>query len=375
MAGMNALPTHFPPAVYAHRIKRAETLCTQRGLGGAVVGTGPELAFLTGTWTQSHERLTALVISPLGEPTLIAPATDAADLAFVEQLGITLHTWRDGHDPYRIVAAHLGGGTVALGKSLTADHVLRLMEVVEDTVLIDDAVPDLFMVKDTDEIAQLEFAAAAIDRVHEQVPDLLRPSRTENEVAADLAELIKREHASVDFVIVGSGPNGANPHHDHSDRVLEDGDPVVVDIGGSVGAGYHSDCTRTYVAGTVQDPSFQRAYDVLRTAQDTAVHTARPGMTAGELDAVARSIINHAGYGVNFSHRLGHGIGLALHEAPFIVEGSDTVLEEGMVFSIEPGIYLPGQWGMRIEDIVVLEPAGARRLNNAARQLRYGLQS
>lgn len=372
MVAMNdatALPTQFPPSVYARRIRRAEELCKQHGLGGVVVGSGPGMAFLTGTWSDSHERLTALVVSPLDDATLIAPATDAADYAGLGSFGISLDTWRDGEDPYRLVAQHLGSGPVALGRSLTADHVLRLQDVVGDTVLVADALPDLFMIKDTEEIAQLEFAGAAIDRVHAHVPDLLRPGRTEREVADDLAVLIAQEHSSIDFIIVGSGPNGANPHHDYSDRVLEPGDPVVVDIGGSVGAGYHSDCTRTYVVPGEPPRTFLRAYDVLRAAQAAAVETARPGMTAGELDAVARGAINQAGYGVNFSHRLGHGIGLALHEQPFIIAGNDTVLEEGMVFSIEPGIYVPGQWGMRVEDIVVLEAGGARRLNNAPRTL------
>lgn len=366
------LPTSFPPEIYARRINTLQQRVRERGLGGVLIGTGAELAYLTGVWTSSHERLTALVIAPSGYARFVAPATDAAVVKDAEKIpGVVGHTWRDGDEPYERIADYLGDNLVALGTSLTSQHVLRLQTATEmgETALVTDVLGDVFMAKDAEEIAQLEFAAAAIDRVHAHLPELLQPGKTERDVAVELEKLILTEHDRVDFIIVGSGPNGANPHHDYSDRVLEPGDPVVVDIGGTVGAGYHSDCTRTYTVGTATNPDFLGAYEVLRAAQAEAVATARPGMTAGQLDAVARGRINQAGYGVNFSHRLGHGIGLALHEPPFIVAGSDTVLEEGMVFSIEPGIYVDGRWGMRIEDIVVLESDGARPLNFSPRNL------
>lgn len=364
--GSAALPVTFPAAIYRQRLSRVQALVYERGLGGAIIGTGSELAYLTGSWTTSHERLTALVVPPAGDIRLLAPATDATALGPVaEEIGIQLSTWRDGENPYVLAEKVCGSGRIAVGSSLTADHVLRLQEVAGDVVLATDVLAEAFMVKGTEEIEQLAFAAAAIDRVHDQVPDLLQAGRTEREVAADLDELILREHSRTDFIIVGSGPHGADPHHDYSDRVLEEGDPVVVDIGGTVGAGYHSDCTRTFVVGDKDKASaeFSRAYEVLRRAQADAVAAARPGMTAGDLDAVARGRINEAGYGSYFTHRLGHGIGLGLHEEPFIIARSEMVLQPGMVFSIEPGIYIPGKWGMRIEDIVVLEDGGARSLN------------
>lgn len=364
-----SLPVVFPDEVYARRLNRVQKEVRSQGLGAAIIGTGPELAYLTGSWTSSHERLTALIVPPSGNARLLAPATDATALSKVGAMpGVDLVTWRDGGNPYGMAERACGSGTVAVGTSLTADHVLRLMEVCGEVVLATDVLAAAFMIKDADEIAQLEFAAAAIDRVHANVPELLQPGRTEREIAAELDTLILREHSRTDFIIVGSGPNGADPHHDFSDRVLEAGDPVVVDLGGTVGAGYHSDCTRTYVVGGATpaestDPEFARAYDTLRRAQADAVAAARPGMTAGELDSVARARINEAGYGTYFTHRLGHGIGLALHEEPFIIARNETVLEPGMVFSIEPGIYIPRKWGMRIEDIVVLEEDGARPLN------------
>ena len=271
----------------------------------------------------------------------------------------------------------VGDGVVELGASLTADHVFELQARVP-TRALSPGVRSCFLVKDAGEVAELTRAGEAIDAVHARVPELLVPGATEIAVADQLRELIEAQHVRADFVIVGSGPNGANPHHDFSDRVLEPGDPVVVDIGGTLDSGYHSDCTRTYVVRGIDgtdgevDPEFLTAYEVLHRAQQAAVEAARPGMTAGELDAVARDIITQGGYGRFFTHRLGHGIGLAVHEAPFIIDGSDVVLEEGMVFSIEPGIYVPGRWGMRIEDIVQLGAAAAVPLNHQPREVAHG---
>ena len=261
-----------------------------------------------------------------------------------------------------------------MGSSLTADHVFALQELLPRTELASDAVAELFMVKNAEEIAQLDRAGAAIDRVHERAAELLRPGRTERDVAEELHQLILDEHDTVEFVIVGSGPNGSNPHHDFSDRVLEPGDPVVVDLGGALPSRYQSDCTRTHVVGEpAQAPKeFLQAYEVLEQAFQAACNAARPGMTAGELDAVARNVIKQGGYGEFFTHRLGHGIGLSGHEQPFIIAGSDVELREGMVFSIEPGIYKPGEWGMRIEDIVRMTADGVVTLNRTRRTLGGG---
>lgn len=362
--------TSLDESVYAKRRARAAELLRQRGMGGLIIGTGTELAYLTGITTSSHERLTALVLAPGGEGQLVAPMTDVGSISLIDDPLLTLTLWRDGDDPYRPAVEGLGDGPVGLGSSLTADHVLALQARLSETVLATEALAELFMVKEEWEIAQLAEAGQAIDRVHERVPALLRPGRTEREIADEITAMILEEHERVEFVIVGSGPNGSNPHHDFSDRVLEPGDPVVVDLGGTLASGYQSDCTRTHVVAGGEPPAeFRAAYAVLERAFDAACRAARPGMTAGELDAVARGIIEDAGYGDWFTHRLGHGIGLAGHEAPFIIGGSDVELREGMAFSIEPGIYSPGQWGMRIEDIVVLEGDGARQLNVTDRGL------
>ena len=365
-----ACMTAFDSDVYTERRKQAADLVKQRGLGGLVIGTGAEFAYLTGSWTSSHERLTALVIAPDGA-TVVAPVTDIQSLRLENAADVEVVGWRDGDNPYQLVADTFGKGTVGLGSSLTADHVFALQALLSETELASDAVAELFMVKDAEEVAELEKAGAAIDRVHERAAELLQPGRTEREIADELHALILEEHANVQFVIVGSGPNGSNPHHDFSDRVLEEGDPVVVDLGGALPSGYQSDCTRTHVVGDVAKApqDFLEAYAVLERAFDAACEAAKPGITAGELDAAARDVIADAGYGEYFTHRLGHGIGLSGHEQPFIIAGSDVVLREGMAFSIEPGIYVPGKWGMRIEDIVRMTSNGIATLNHTRRTL------
>jgi Xaa-Pro aminopeptidase len=218
------------------------------------------------------------------------------------------------------------------------------------------------------EVAALREAGAAIDRVHRRVPQWLAAGRSEREIAADIAAAIVAEgHARADFVIVGSGPNAARPHHEPSDRILAAGDTVVVDIGGTMPSGYCSDCTRTYAIGA-PPPDFAAYYQVLKEAQEAACAAVRPGVAAEDVDAAAREPITAAGYGEYFIHRTGHGIGLETHEDPYIVSGNTEALVPGMAFSVEPGIY-PGPNGARIEDIVVCTPDGSERLNNATRQL------
>lgn len=189
-------------------------------------------------------------------------------------------------------------------------------------------------------------------------------------MAADIAAAIRAAgHVSVDFVIVAAGPHGASPHHGAADRPIGRGEPVVVDIGGTMPSGYRSDCTRTYVVGGPPPAEFSDYYAVLREAQRAAVAAVRPGVTAEALDAVARDLITAAGHGDAFLHRTGHGIGLDTHEEPYVVAGNPRPLAAGMVFSVEPGIYLAGRHGARIEDIVVCTPDGGQRLNTTPTEL------
>ncbi|WP_038605486.1 M24 family metallopeptidase [Corynebacterium atypicum] len=370
-------------SVYSDRIARAASAVRERGLAGIIIGTGPQLAYLTGSWLSSHERLTALTITAAGEAVIVAPETDVASFAdsAVGELDITVRGWADGEDAHQLAAAPiLAAGAaetapVGLGDSLTTRHVLALQELLapRPTVVAALTLAELFTRKDEEEIGELRRAGEAIDRVHARVPALLVAGRTENAVAKDIENLILSEHEAVDFIIVGSGENGANPHHSHSDRVLQQGELVVVDIGGTLDTGYRSDCTRTYVVGGPSqdiDDEVESMYQVLYRAQQAAVDAVRPGVTAESIDRAAREPIAWAGYGDAFFHRTGHGIGLSTHEEPFIMGGNDLVLEEGMAFSIEPGIYLRGRYGARIEDIVVVTADGCEQLNRGPRELQ-----
>jgi Xaa-Pro aminopeptidase len=252
-----------------------------------------------------------------------------------------------------------------------AEKVLRFRAAMPEAVQVPagPVLHGLRMRKSADEIDALRAAGAAIDRVHARMGEWLRAGRTEREVGRDIADAIVTEgHVRADFVIVASGPNGASPHHETGDRVIEAGDPVVVDIGGTTRAGYCSDETRTYAVGSPAD-DFGTAYEALRRAQVAAVERVRPGVTAESVDAAARDVLDRAGLGEYFVHRTGHGIGLETHEEPYIVAGNATPLEAGMAFSIEPGFYLPGRFGARIEDIVVATDDGVERLNLRPREL------
>jgi len=373
---MAVMTETFDHYVYQRRLDQAREAITARELAGAIIGTGPELAYLTGSWISSHERFTALVISADGTARLVAPGVDKGELnrSPVGQMDIDIAGWADGEDPYALAADILSGGVtgqVGIGSSITADHLFKLREKLPKAsfVLATTVLKELFMRKDPEEIEWLRTAGTAIDNVFYKVPELLVAGRTEREVAADIEKLILEGHDVVDFIIVGSGPNGANPHHDFSDRVLEKGDVVVVDLGGTVGPGYHSDCTRTFVVpGAEPSDDYKKFIPVLQRAQEEAVKAIKPGVTAEHIDAVARDIITEAGYGDAYFHRTGHGIGLSEHEDPFIIAGNDLPLEEGMAFSVEPGIYLEGNVGARIEDIVVVTADGCERLNNTPRK-------
>ena len=370
--------TRFSTDVYAQRLSAAAARAADAGLAGLIITPGYDLRYLAGSRAQTFERLTALVIPADGAPTMVVPRLELAALkeSAVTELGLAVRDWVDGDDPYRLVADALGDGgsgdrrAVAVTDSMPALHLLPLAEVLGVVpVLATDVLRRLRMLKDPAEVDALRKAGAAIDRVHARVPDMLVPGRTEADVAADIAKAIVDEgHSDVAFIIVGSGPHGADPHHECSDRELRAGDVVVVDIGGPYEPGYNSDCTRTYSIGE-PDPEVARRYAVLQRAQQAAVAAVRPGVTAEQVDAVARDVLAAEGLAEWFVHRTGHGIGLSVHEEPYIVAGNELPLEAGMAFSVEPGIYFPGQWGARIEDIVIVTDDGALSVNNRPHDL------
>lgn len=366
--------SRFSTDVYAQRLQTAAQAAGDAGLAGLVITPGYDLRYLVGSRAQTFERLTALVLPADGDPTIVVPRLELASLkeSAVTDLGVAVRDWVDGENPYAMVVEALGGPgrNAAVTDAMPALHLLPLADLLGVVpVLATDVLRRLRMIKDDAEIDALRKAGAAIDRVHARVPEFLAPGRTEADVAADIAEAIVAEgHSEAAFIIVGSGPNGADPHHECSDRELRVGDIVVVDIGGPYEPGYNSDCTRTYSIGE-PDPEVARRYALLQQAQQAAVAAVRPGVTAEQVDAAARDVLAAEGLAEAFVHRTGHGIGLSVHEEPYIVAGNNLPLERGMAFSVEPGVYFPGQWGARIEDIVIVTEDGAQSVNNQPHDL------
>ena len=357
----------------AERLRLVADATGAAGLGALLLTPGPDLRYVTGYDAQQLERLTCLALPAGGDPFLVVPRLElpAAHASPAGAFGLEMIPWDETDDPYELVARRLGPvSSVGLADRMWAMMVLRFRAALPAARqgLASVALRDLRSRKSPAEVAALREAGAAIDRVHAAVPGWLRPGRTELEVAADVAAAITSEgHARTDFVIIASGPNAASPHHEPSGRVLQPGDAVVVDIGGTMPSGYCSDCTRVYAIGN-PPAEFTAYYQVLRDAQEAACAAVRPGVSAEAVDAAARTPITQAGYGPQFVHRTGHGIGLETHEDPYIVAGNAEPLAPGMAFSVEPGIY-PGPHGARIEDIVVCTEQGYERLNHVTREL------
>lgn len=353
------------------RLAQVRAAVRAAGLDAVLLTPGPDLRYVTGYDAKQLERLTCLVVPASGDPALFVPRLELAAARAAISSGLDMIAWEETQDAFALVASHLGAvGTVGLSDRMWALFVLRFRDALPGArqVLASGVLRDLRMRKTPAEVAALREAGAAIDRVHAQVPGWLKIGISERHIGLRISEAILAEgHAHVDFTIVASGPNAASPHHEVSDRLLAAGDVVVVDIGGTMPSGYCSDSTRTYSIG--EPPAeFAEYYEVLKGAQEAACQAVKPGVTAESVDAAAREPIAAAGYGDLFIHRTGHGIGLEAHEDPYIVAGNGIVLEPGMAFSIEPGIYA-GPHGARIEDIVVCTSDGVERLNLQPRDL------
>ena len=398
---MTAATLGIPAERYAARLAAARRETAAAGLDALLVGVGADLQYLAGYAAHPLERLTLLVVpAAAGAPmTLVAPrleATPARTCPAAETGAVTVATWEETEDPMLLVAALLDGaagrgagdtgdtgathasgatGAVAVSDGLRAAFVLGLQRVLPGTrfTVASTVLRWLRMRKDADEIALLREAAHAADRVVLAIAAGRLVGRTEADVAREIRErLLAEGHELAAFSIVASGPNSASPHHAPGDRVIAPGEPIVIDIGGTLG-GYGSDITRTVwvrgEGGPGPDDGFRRLYDVLQGAQAAATAAVAPGVAAERIDAVARGIIDAAGYGEAFFHRTGHGIGLEGHEDPYVVTGNAEPLAGGMTFSVEPGIYLEGRYGARIEDIVACGASGPDVLNEATRDL------
>ncbi|MET8169132.1 aminopeptidase P family protein [Streptomyces sp. NPDC005329] len=366
-------PAPFTADDYRARMERAARQAADAGLAGLLVAPGPDLVWLTGyAPTAVTERLTLLVLAPGRDPVLVVPTLEAPDAAkAVGAPALGLRDWTDGQDPYTATAALLDtGGRFGISDNAWAMHLLGLQKALPATsyASLTEALPMLRAVKDAAELELMAAAGAAADATFEEIRTVRFGGRRETEVGADLAALLRRYgHSQVDFTIVASGPNGANPHHEVGDRVIERGDMVVLDFGG-LKDGYGSDTSRTVHVGEPTDEE-RRVHDLVREAQEAGFRAVRPGVACQEVDRAARAVIADAGYGEYFIHRTGHGIGVTTHEPPYMIEGEERPLVPGMCFSVEPGVYLPGRFGVRIEDIVTVTEDGGRRLNDTTREL------
>jgi Xaa-Pro aminopeptidase len=363
----------FTTKDYARRMERAVGQAAEAGLTGILVSPGPDLAYFTGYRpTAITERITLLILDPEREPVMLVPVLERPDAEPAPGVAtLSLVDWADGDDPYAALASLLDPlGRYAISDSTWAMHLLGLQRLVPGSrySAMTSALPMLRAVKDPDEVSRLAAAGAAADAAYEQIVGVRFAGRTEREIGADLAGFLRAHgHSQVDFTIVGSGPNGANPHHEMGERIVQDGDMVILDFGG-LREGYGSDTTRTVHVGPATDEE-RLVFDVVRRAQQAAFEAVRPGVECQEIDRVARRVIDDAGYGKYFIHRTGHGIGLTTHEPPYLVKGEWQPLVPGMCFSIEPGVYLPGRFGVRIEDIVTVTEDGGRRLNNTRHEM------
>jgi Xaa-Pro aminopeptidase len=359
---------------YSERLAAALQGTREQGIDALLIAPGADLRYLTGYDATPLERLTCLVMTPNADAYLMVPELEelAALASPAGAAGLPVRTYRETDDPYAMIAQDMPApALIAVDDRMWASKALTFQARFSRSamVLAGSVLQPLRMKKSAAEIGFLREAATAIDHVHAQVPNFLAAGRTERDIAGDIGEaILAAGHVRVDFIIVGSGPNGASPHHDVSDRVVQQGDAIVVDIGGMMPSGYRSDCTRMYSIG---EPSaeFLRAYATLETAQHEAVANVKPGQSCADLDAIPRSILAEAGLGDAFIHRTGHGIGLETHEEPYLVAGNELHVSPGMTFSIEPGVYHPGKFGMRIEDIVLVTESGVESLNQCPRHL------
>jgi Xaa-Pro aminopeptidase len=387
----------LPAARFEERLRRAKLLLPENDASALLIGWGTDLLWLTGYEAAASERLTMLVLPAESAATLVVPRLERAAAEVSPAVGegkVAVATWEETNDPFELVAGLLGAagsrpaiqlgalggawgqlGSLLVSDRLFATFLLHLQDAVPDAAfgLASSVLADLRSIKDAEEVELLRQAALAADRVVEAIARGRLIGRTELDVAYEVGQrLVQEGHHSAEFAIVGSGPNSASPHHEASTRVIGAGEPIVLDIGGRLG-GYHSDVTRTlWVTGDADvrpGADFARLYEVLQAAQAAAAEAVSPGVPCEFIDGVAREAIGRAGFGDQFIHRTGHGIGLDGHEDPYLVAGNDRPLEVGHTFSVEPGIYFAGRHGARIEDIVACTQSGPDMLNRASRDL------
>ncbi|MDQ2941271.1 MAG: Xaa-Pro peptidase family protein [Chloroflexota bacterium] len=365
----------FADAVHLDRLQRAAREAGERGIDALLITPSPDFAYLLGYRAPALERLTCLLLPAVGTPTLVVPRLEEPlarhELGAIAD-ALEIRAWDEAEDPFRLVRVGLKGTAQRVGvqDQMWARFVLRLRAALDPIELVEagPSLSALRRIKSADEIDRLRAAAQAADQAMLAITAERLSGRTEAEVSRHIAELLLGAgHQTAPFAIVASGPNAASPHHDAGERLIGAGDAIVLDIGGNRD-GYASDTSRTAFVGSPPN-EFASLHEVLREAQASACRAVRPGIAASAIDRAARSIIADAGYGELFIHRTGHGIGMETHEEPYIVDGNDEPLRPGHAFSVEPGIYVAGRWGARIEDIVVCTETSGERLNTTSTDL------
>ncbi|WP_231734763.1 M24 family metallopeptidase [Bacillus sp. FJAT-29937] len=351
---------------YKKRITKARELLSKLGLKSVVVTYPSNFFYFSGTWIDSHERLQAIVIPETGEPTMIIHEMSKEEIK-IKGLYQTVF-WKDGEKSLEHLLKILPDrGTVAIDNLWPSQNLIQLMNLNEQLSFVDstEVIGSLRLYKDKEEIDLLKKSGAIADKVLNEVIGYIRPGLTEKEVSEEIKRLFALNNVDqLSFKpIIGAGKNGAIPHHQSGDNIIKTGDMVVIDMGG-VKDHYCSDMTRTVYVGEEPTEEMKKVYQTVKMAKDEAIKAVKPGVPLKQIDKVARNIISEAGYGDYFTHRTGHGLGIDVHEEPYVTFNNSQLLEEGMVISIEPGIYLSGNFGVRIEDIVVVTSDGCERLNN-----------
>jgi Xaa-Pro aminopeptidase len=354
----------------AARMARVRGRMKELGVDVLLLSIGADLPWLTGYEALETERLTMLVLPRDGDAALVVPRLEAVRVR-QEPDEFSIVAWDETDDPIDLVVRLAGTpATAAVGDHTWARFLLDLQRALPRTAFRkgSEVTAPLRMVKEPAEVDALRAAARAVDGIAGEMRTRRFGGRTEADVHRELVQrMLDAGHERANFAIVGSGPNGASPHHEPGSRVIESGDVVVCDFGGSM-RHYCSDITRLFVVGE-PSPEVRDMYAVLVDAQERAVRAATVGTPCEQVDATARRLIADAGFADRFVHRTGHGIGVETHEEPYIVAGNTSPLAPGNAFSVEPGIYLPGRFGLRLEDIVVATPDGPERLNQAPRDL------
>jgi D-alanyl-D-alanine dipeptidase len=364
--------TNPDPSVFTTRITRSQDVLRDAGVDALLLGPSADLTWLTGVDAHLSERLNLLVLPQSGEPVFIVPSLEAPLIAAAADT-TRIVTWADHDNPTEVAAEAINvqpGATLAVGNQLWSAFLLRLQSRIKDVSWVEGTplLRDLRMIKDQFEIDALAEAARLTDLAWEAfITSGPISGLTELQALERLLEISRQQGLTAPYGIIGSGPNSASPHHSGGDRVIHAGDAMVFDWGGKVD-GYLSDVTRSAHVGE-PDEEYRRVYDIVKRANQEMYETVRPGVEVQELDRAARALITDEGYGPYFLHRVGHGLGLEVHEEPYLVEGNSLPLAAGMTFSDEPGIYLEGRFGVRIEDTVLCTPDGGKRLNNATREL------